>query len=64
MLTLHCPPTQLYALGSFLREHGADTVSIASLDYVLDRENPYLPGSRRSCNKAAVSFIVATGGGR
>ena len=28
------------ALGSFLREHGADTVSIASLDYVLDRENP------------------------
>ncbi len=40
MLTLHCPPTHLYALGSFLREHGADTVSIASLDYVLDRENP------------------------
>jgi ATP phosphoribosyltransferase len=40
MITLHCPPMQLYALGSFLREHGADTVSIASLDYVLDRENP------------------------
>ena len=40
MLTLHCPPGQLYALGSFLRDHGADTVSIASLDYVLDRENP------------------------
>ena len=40
MITLHCPPVQLYALGSFLREHGADTVSIASLDYVLDRENP------------------------
>src|SRR6187401_3751149 len=40
MVTLHCPPMQLYALGSFLREHGADTVSIASLDYVLDRENP------------------------
>ncbi len=40
MITLHCPPLQLYALGSFLREHGADTVSIASLDYVLDRENP------------------------
>jgi len=40
MLILHCPPMQLYALGSFLREHGADTVSIASLDYVLDRENP------------------------
>jgi ATP phosphoribosyltransferase len=40
MLTLHCPPMKLYALGSFLREHGADTVSVASLDYVLDRENP------------------------
>jgi ATP phosphoribosyltransferase len=40
MVTLHCPPSQLYALGSFLREHGADTVSVSSLDYVLDRENP------------------------
>jgi len=40
MVTLHCPPAQIYALGSFLREHGADTVSVASLDYVLDRENP------------------------
>jgi ATP phosphoribosyltransferase len=40
MLTLHCPPAQLYALGSFLRENGANTVSVASLDYVLDRENP------------------------
>ena len=40
MLTLHCPPAQLYALGSFLRTHGADTVSVGSLDYVMDRENP------------------------
>ncbi|MBI5261159.1 MAG: ATP phosphoribosyltransferase [Bradyrhizobium sp.] len=40
MLTLHCPPAKLYALGSFLRDHGADTVSVASLDYVFDRENP------------------------
>jgi ATP phosphoribosyltransferase len=40
MLTLHCPPAQLYALGSFLRNNGAETVSVASLDYVLDRENP------------------------
>jgi ATP phosphoribosyltransferase len=40
MLTLHCPPAQIYALGSFLRAHGAETVSVASLDYVLDRENP------------------------
>jgi len=40
MVTLHCPPAQLYALASFLRTNGADTVSVASLDYVLDRENP------------------------
>lgn len=40
MLTLHCPPAQLYALSSFLRTHGADTVSVGSLDYVMDRENP------------------------
>lgn len=40
MITLHCPPSQLYALGSFLRANGAETVSVASLDYVLDRENP------------------------
>lgn len=40
MLTLHCPPAQLYALGSLLRERGADTVSIGSLDYVMARDNP------------------------
>lgn len=40
MLTLHCPPAHIYALGSFLRGHGADTVSVGSLDYVMDRENP------------------------
>ena len=40
MVTLHCPPSHLYALGSFLRERGAETVSIASLEYVFDRENP------------------------
>jgi len=40
MLTLHCPPAQLYGLVSFLRANGADTVSVAALDYVFDRENP------------------------
>jgi ATP phosphoribosyltransferase len=40
MLTLHCPPAHIYAVGSFLRDHGAETVSVASLDYVLDRDNP------------------------
>ena len=37
---VHCPPAQLYALGGFLRDCGADTVSVSSLDYVLDRDNP------------------------
>ena len=40
MLTLHCPPAELYWLVSFLRVGGADTISVASLDYVFDRENP------------------------
>jgi len=40
MLTLHCPPAQLYALGTLLRTQGAETVSIGSLDYVMDRDNP------------------------
>jgi ATP phosphoribosyltransferase len=40
MLTLHCPPAQIYGLASFLRQHGADTVSVGSLDYVMDRDNP------------------------
>lgn len=31
---------QLYGLVSFLRINGADTVSVASLDYVFDQENP------------------------
>ena len=40
MLTLHCPPAKLYAVASFLRDHGAETVSVVSLDYVFDSENP------------------------
>jgi ATP phosphoribosyltransferase len=40
MVTLHCPPDALYGLASFLRRHGAETVSVASLDYVFDRANP------------------------
>jgi ATP phosphoribosyltransferase len=40
MITLHCPPSALYALASFLRAHGAEAVSVASLDYVFDRANP------------------------
>jgi ATP phosphoribosyltransferase len=40
MLTLHCPPEQVYALTSFLRDNGADAVSVAELGYVFSRENP------------------------
>jgi ATP phosphoribosyltransferase len=40
MLTLHCPPARVYALASFLRQHGADVVSVAGLDYVFARANP------------------------
>jgi len=40
MVTLHCPPMQVYALASLLREAGAETVSVASLDYVMDQANP------------------------
>jgi len=39
MLTLHCPPKHVHALASFLREHGAEAVSVAALDYVYARDN-------------------------
>jgi ATP phosphoribosyltransferase len=40
MLTLHCPPDQVYALTSFLRNNGAEAVAVADLDYVFAKENP------------------------
>ena len=40
MLTLHCPPAQVYPLTSFLRERGAEAVSVAELDYVFSKDNP------------------------
>ncbi|MBV9993297.1 MAG: ATP phosphoribosyltransferase, partial [Alphaproteobacteria bacterium] len=40
MLTLHCPPGQVYPLTGFLREHGAEAVSVAELDYVFSKDNP------------------------
>jgi ATP phosphoribosyltransferase len=39
MLTLHCPPKHVHALASFLREHGAEAVSVAALEYVYTRDN-------------------------
>jgi ATP phosphoribosyltransferase len=40
MLTLHCPPPQVYGLASFLREKGAQAVSVADIDYVFAQDNP------------------------
>ncbi|HXZ21175.1 MAG TPA: ATP phosphoribosyltransferase [Pseudolabrys sp.] len=40
MLILHCPPDQVYALTSFLRENGAEAVAVAELGYVFSRDNP------------------------
>ncbi len=40
MITLHCPPDQVYALTSYLREQGAEAVAVADLDYVFSRDNP------------------------
>lgn len=40
MLTLHCPPKALFGLARFLRDRGAETVSVTELDYVFSRDNP------------------------
>ena len=47
MLTLHCPPKHVHALASFLREHGAEAVSVAALEYVYARDNPLLYAADR-----------------
>ncbi len=39
LLTLHCPPDSVHDLATFLREHGADTVIVAQIDYVFSRHN-------------------------
>jgi ATP phosphoribosyltransferase len=39
MLTLHCPPANVHMLASFLRDNGAEAVSVGSLDYVYTRDN-------------------------
>ena len=37
---LRCPPAQVYALTSFLRDNGAEAVAVADLDYVFSKQNP------------------------
>jgi ATP phosphoribosyltransferase len=40
VLTLHAPMDQVHALANFLREKGADGVSVGKLEYVFARDNP------------------------
>jgi ATP phosphoribosyltransferase len=40
MLTLHCPPEQVYGLSDFLRANGAAAVSVGEIGYLFTRENP------------------------
>jgi ATP phosphoribosyltransferase len=40
MLTLHCPPEQVFALADFLREKGAQAISVSEIDYVFTLANP------------------------
>jgi ATP phosphoribosyltransferase len=39
MLTLHCPPDQVHGLSNFLRDKGAQAISVVALDYVFARDN-------------------------
>jgi ATP phosphoribosyltransferase len=40
MVTLHCPPGHVHAFATFLRERGAENVTVTDLGYVFARENP------------------------
>jgi ATP phosphoribosyltransferase len=40
MLTLHCPPAEVYGLATFLRDQGAQSITVAEIDYVFAPDNP------------------------
>jgi ATP phosphoribosyltransferase len=40
MLTLHCPPDSVYDLVSFMRERGAESITVAEIEYVFAPDNP------------------------
>lgn len=40
MITLHCPPGEVYALSRFLHGIGADGVTVGEIDYVFSPGNP------------------------
>jgi len=40
MLTLHCPPNTVYGLADFLRARGAQSITVAEIEYVFAPDNP------------------------
>jgi len=50
MLTLHCPPQQVYGLAELLRARGAGAVSVAELGYVFTRDNPLYAALEQALN--------------
>jgi ATP phosphoribosyltransferase len=40
MLTLHCPPGATYDLANFMRERGAQSITVAEIEYVFAADNP------------------------
>jgi ATP phosphoribosyltransferase len=40
MLTLHCPPGTVYDLACFMRERGAQSITVAEIEYVFSPDNP------------------------
>ena len=50
MLTLHCPPQQVYGLAELLRARGAGAVSVAELSYVFTRDNPLYAALEQALN--------------
>jgi ATP phosphoribosyltransferase len=58
MLTLHCPPKHVHGLAGFLREHGAEAVSVAALDYVYTRDNPLYERLVAELQRDAVSVAL------
>jgi ATP phosphoribosyltransferase len=39
MVTLHCPPARVHALATFLRDKGAENVTVADIGYVFAKTN-------------------------
>jgi ATP phosphoribosyltransferase len=40
MLTLHCPPNSVHDLASFMRGKGAESITVAQIEYVFAPDNP------------------------